>query len=314
MTFVIVVLLGVSIIVNLSIYRKYVTQCKDLEYVHTKLEQIILEKTSERIMINTDDTRMKSMLIQINQLLDHNQTTVANHRRIKRSMQKMLSNISHDLKTPLTVVRGYTEIILKDRSLSHDKKNTLLQIVDSKTEEVLTLINRFFELAKLESEDKAIEISKVNISEICRKTILGFYEILSSKDYEVCINIPEKPVFVLGNEMEIERILNNLISNAIHYGKDGKVVGIELIFDQDYVYIEVFDRGKGISDRHKEHVFERLYTMDDSRNKLYQGSGLGLAITKRLVEQLGGKITLESIPFKKTSFIVQFKRFKYEML
>ena len=77
------------------------------------------------------------------------------------------------------------------------------------------------------------------------------------------------------------------------------------------MYIEVFDKGKGINEIHKDRVFERMYTMDDSRNKFYQGSGLGLTITKRLVEQLGGQIFLESVPFKKTVFTVKLRRFKF---
>lgn len=286
-------------------------QCEQLEYTHTKLDQIIRDKSDEKLLLYTDDARIKSLLIQINNLLDDNKKTVANHRRIELSIKKMLSNISHDIKTPLTVVLGYTEIIMNDENLSRDKMNSLLQIVNSKTVEVLELIKRFFELAKLESEDKTIEISKVNISEICRKKILDFYEILTSNEYEVSINIPDDPFYAWGNEIEIERILNNLISNAIRYGGDGKIVGIELTGDKNNVYIEVFDRGKGISEIHQDHVFERMYTMEDSRNKLHQGSGLGLTITKRLVEQLGGQISLVSTPFTKTAFTVQLKRFKY---
>lgn len=306
-----VVLLGMSISVNIFLYRKHVKQRKELEYAATKLDQIIKDRSDEKLLLYTDDTHIKSLVIQINNLLDNTQMTVANHRRIERSMKKMLANISHDIKTPLTVILGYTEIIMNDENLSRDKMNSLLQVVNSKIVEVLELMKRFFELAKLESEDKTMEISKVNMSEICRKKILDYYEILTSKDYEVSINIPDDPLYAWGTELEMERVLDNLISNAIRYGADGKMIGIELRGDKNSVYIEVFDRGRGINEIHKDHVFERMYTMDDSRNKLHQGSGLGLTITKRLVEQQGGQISLASIPFKKTSFTVQLRRFKY---
>ena len=105
--------------------------------------------------------------------------------------------------------------------------------------------------------------------------------------------------------------LNNLSSNALQYGSDGKVIGLELRSTNETVYIDVFDRGKGILEDSKDRVFERLYTMEDSRNNLYQGSGLGLTISKRLVEQLGGKISLESRPYQKTTFTVELKRMTY---
>ncbi|MEW9503022.1 sensor histidine kinase [Jeotgalibacillus marinus] len=305
-----VLLLGLSISSNIYMYRNRVPY-KELEYAQMKLQQIIKNETNEKLLLNTDDPRMKSLLIEINHLLEHNQKTVANHLKLEQSMRKMLSNISHDLKTPLTVVRGYTEIMMNDENVSREKMKTLLQTVNLKTVEVLELINRFFELVKLESGDKTVEMSKVNTSEICRKKILDYYEILTSKDFEVSVMIPDEEIYAWGNELEIERILNNLLSNAIQYGSDGKMIGLELISDENHVFINVFDRGKGINELHKDHVFERMYTLEDSRNKLHQGSGLGLTITKRLVEKLGGKIFLESIPFKKTTFTIELKRFKF---
>ncbi len=168
--------------------------------------------------------------------------------------------------------------------------------VYDKTIEVLDLINKFFDLAKLESGDKHIPLSKININEICRKKILDFYDTVSNKGFQVDINIPDKNIYVLGNEEAINRILDNLISNAVKYGEDGKFLGMHLREDEAYVYIEVIDKGKGIDEMYKEEVFERMYTLEDSRNKSYQGSGLGLTITKKLIETLGGEIHLNSSP------------------
>ena len=157
---------------------------------------------------------------------------------------------------------------------------------------------------------KTIEISKVNINELCRKKILEYYDILSSKDFKVFIVIPENIYYALANPVEMERVLDNLLSNAIKYGADGKMVGLEVKADKEHIYIVVSDQGKGIDEIHKEHVFDRMYTMDDSRNSRYQGSGLGLTITKTLVEKMGGEILLESTPYHRTSFTVKLNRFK----
>lgn len=305
----ITIVLVLSISLNIYLYVKRTLHYKQLEYAHLKLQQIVQDKTDEKLLLYTDNTQIQSLLTQINRLVDYNQMIAADYNRIERSMRKMLSNISHDIKTPLTVILGYTEMIANDESLNRQQLNSLLKIVNSKAEEVIELINKFFELAKLESDDKMIDISKVNVNEICRKKVLDYYDILSSRDFEVSILIPEDNYYALANEMEMERVLDNLISNAIKYGADGKMLGLELKADKKHVYIVVSDKGKGINEIHKEHVFDRMYTMDDSRNNLYQGSGLGLTITKTLVEKMGGEILLESTPYERTAFTVKLNKF-----
>lgn len=306
---VILVVLGLSLSLNVYLSMKRVSQYKKLEYIHMKIQQIIHEKNDEKLLLYTDNSQIQSLLTQINRLLDYNQIMAADYNRIERSMRRMLSNISHDIKTPLTVILGYTEMMANDESLTPQQLNSLLNIVNLKAEEVIGLINKFFELAKLESEDKTVEISKVNINEICRKKILDYYDILSSKDFKVSILIPEDIYYALVNTIEMERVLDNLLSNAIKYGADGKMVGLEVKADKEHIYIVVSDQGKGIDEIHKEHVFDRMYTMDDSRNSRYQGSGLGLTITKTLVEKMGGEILLESTPYHRTAFTVKLNRF-----
>lgn len=311
MFYLVLILLICSVGINIFIFQSRVKQRAEVKYIRNKLQAIIDEETGERLLLYTDDKYIKSLLIQINRLLEHNQKTVANYNNIELSMRKMLSNISHDLKTPLTVILGYSEIINNDKNLSTEKVMSLLKTINLKTEEVLDLINRFFELVKLESGDKKLNSSRIDICEISRKIILDYYEILINKEFEVSIELPEEPVFVRGDEDAIERVLNNLISNAIQYGSDGKMIGLRLRVDEKSVYIDVSDKGKGINEVHKDRVFERMYTLEDSRNTNYQGSGLGLTITKRLVEQMGGNISLDSKPYQKTTFTVGLKRIQF---
>lgn len=311
MIYLLVFFLTASLLFNIYLVQHQRGAKQEITYIEKKLQSIINQQTDENILLYTSNPHMKSLLIQINRLLEHNQKTVANFHSVERSMRKMLSNISHDLKTPLTVILGYIEIILHDKTINQDKEKSLLQTVHLKAEEVLELINRFFELVKLESNDVYLEMSKIELGEICRKTILDYHEILTKKEFDVSIKIPDEQIFVWGNNEAVVRILNNLISNALRYGSDGKVIGLHLRSTKDKVYIDIFDRGKGILEDGKDRVFERLYTMEDSRNKLNQGSGLGLTITKRLVEQLCGKISLESIPYNKTTFTVELQRVTY---
>lgn len=292
-------------------YRFQKNRSKNLKYIHEKLESIMDENSSEKLLVFTDDKELIPILIEINNLLNYSQKIIAHYSRTEIEMRKMLSNISHDLKTPLTVVLGYIETISLDDTIGNEERKILLSKVQNKTKEVMKLINKFFDLAKLESGDNKVPLTKVNLNEICRKNILGFYDILTARDIEVNIDIPDKNIYVLGNNEALDRILNNLISNAIKYGSDGKVIGLSLKVQDDFACVEVWDKGKGIEEIHKDKVFERMYTLDDSRNKLYEGSGLGLTITKRFVEKLGGEISLNSIPNKKTVFTFKIKKIDY---
>lgn len=292
-------------------YKRQKQRSTNLKYIHEKLNSIISNSTSEKLLVFTDDKELILILTEVNNLLDLNQKVLTHYSKTEITMKKMLSNISHDLKTPLTVVLGYIETIKLDSNISSEERSTLLSKVENKTEEVIELINKFFDLAKLESSDKDIPLTRINMNEVCRKNILNFYDILTNKGFEVIIDIPESNIYSLGNEEALDRIINNLISNAVKYGSEGKILGFSLRCDEDSVFVEVWDKGRGINEIHKDRVFERMYTLEDSRNKLYQGSGLGLTITKRLVEKLDGEIFLESKAYERTSFTVKLKRITY---
>lgn len=293
------------------LYKTNKTRSKNLKQIQRKLHAIISNSTNEKVLLFTDDNELIALVNELNQLLDVNLNALANYKKSEQSIKKMISNISHDLKTPLTVVLGYIEMIQLDSEMNEEEKSLLLSKVHKKTIEVIDLIHNFFDLAKLEAEDKHISMTRVHMNEICRKNILDYYDVLTAKGFTVHIEIPDSPIYALGNLEVIDRILNNLISNAIQHGKDGRTIGLSLRNEEELVYVDIWDRGKGINEMYKDRVFERMYTLEDSRNKFYQGSGLGLTITKRLVENLGGSIQLSSIPYEKTVFSFTLKRMTY---
>lgn len=292
-------------------YRIQKNKDKNLRYIYTKLEDILEKQTGEKLLVVTDDKELQKLLVAINHILVANQIKNAEHAKVEISMRKMLSNVSHDLKTPLTVVLGYVEILHTEPTMGKDERQDLLKKLHMKTLEVTELIHKFFDLAKLESGDQEIELTRINLNEVCQNNILPFYDLLTSKGFSVQIDIPKENLYALGNVDVLSRVLNNLISNAITYGEDGKTLGMTLRGDEQAVFIEIWDKGKGISLPHIDKVFERMYTLEDSRNHLYQGSGLGLTITKRLVEALGGEINLSSTPFEKTVFTIMLKRMTF---
>jgi len=306
-----IILLSLIIIILIVIilfqYNSRIETTKILRYIKTKLN----DNPEGKILIQTENKDLRQVLIQINSLLELRQKTLADYIKKEGSIRKMLSNISHDLKTPLTVILGYIETIKLNKDISEEELVVLLSKVHNKTLEVIQLINKFFDLAKLEAGDNEILITRVNMNEVCRKKILEFYEKLTSEGFEVEIDIPTSNIYALGNEGALDRIINNLISNSIKYGSQGKFIGLSLSCDEEFVFVEIWDKGKGIDEIYVDKVFERMYTLEDSRNKANGGSGLGLTITKRLVEKLGGEIFLKSAPFIKTSFTFKLKRISF---
>ena len=300
----------VGILVCVILYQQFAfrtgTQAK-LRAISDKLKEIIEKDSDEQITVFTENKDLMELAAQINALLEKYLKTKADYRRSEITSKKMLSNISHDIKTPMTVILGYLEIM----QLSETPSGEMLKKVERKAQSVMELINQFFTLSKIESGDMDIELSRVDICEICRESVLDFYELLSNKKFYVKVDMPETPIYIQGNKEALQRILFNLISNVIRYGADGKYLGISLQDDDRNVYVDVTDKGKGIDRAFADSIFDRLFTMEDSRNRNIQGNGLGLTIAQNLAQRLGGTITLESIPHEKTTFTVRLKKISF---
>ncbi|GAE94936.1 sensor histidine kinase [Gracilibacillus boraciitolerans JCM 21714] len=280
---------------------------KNLRYITKKIHQLISKKSSDRILLMTENKLEQQLLIEINQLLNYHQESLADSARMRISMKRMLTNISHDLKTPLTIILGYVEN-LQHNSYTAKEQADLLAKVSEKVMDATRLINKFFDLAKLESGDWQLERKRIHINEICRKVVLGYYDTLMSKGFDVEIDIAKEPLYFYGDEEALNRILHNLLSNAIHYGKDGNFVGLTVFQHNESIMIEVTNKGKGIPHSDQDRIFDRLYTVKESKSEFTQGSGLGLTISKRLTEQLDGQIKFSSIPHRLTTFTLMFKK------
>ena len=275
-----------------------------LREIGWKLKEINDMGSDERVFAFTDDPELMELMAQVNRLLENYMKTKAEHRRSEMASKKMLSNISHDIKTPMTVILGYLEIL----RMNCGDSDEMLAKTERKAKDVMELIDQFFTLAKLESGDMTLEAARIDLCEVCRESILDFYELLTKEDFEVDISLPEAPVYVQGNREAVGRILSNLISNVIRYGAEGKYIELSLWTDEKSVFLAVTDKGKGIDKVFADSVFERLFTLEDSRNRNIQGNGLGLAIARNLAVQLGGTLTLDSIPYEKTTFTLMLPK------
>lgn len=287
----------------------------DLKYMNDKLGKLTgagNPKAEERLLLMTRDPELQLLLQGINDLLDSLQQSTSNYEKSERAMRRMLSNVSHDLKTPLTVIMGYAEILLRNMDLSEQERRRMTEQISNKAAEVNERILAFFDLSRLEADDVDLPPSVVDAGEVCRSRILSYFDLLAERNMAVDIHLPEEPVWVYVNEEALSRVLDNLLSNAVRYGGDGGYLGLSLTTTQGYLRIDVTDRGKGIARKDQGRVFERMYTMEDSRDRNVQGSGLGLAIAKKLTERMGGEISLTSNPGVSTCFSIQLPLSTYK--
>ena len=183
----------------------------------------------------------------------------------------------------------------------------MLRKVEQQAVKVADLVNQFFSLAKLEAGDAPLPLCCTDLAACCRESVLEFYALLTESQFDVVLHIPEKPVFVLGNYHGLQRIFSNLIS--IRYGCAGNYLEVAIRSEENAVFVDIIDKGKGIEPQFTQAVFDRLFTLEDSRNRNMQGNGLGLAIARNLARQMEGDILLTSQPGIRTTFCVKLKPF-----
>lgn len=274
----------------------------DYKYINARLLDIINNSENNYILIPSDIKVVKKTAKGINNLLEKFNDRQIDYNRNQKVILQIFTNISHDLRTPITVLKGYIEMLYL-QSQKEDLPPAIhatIEKMQRNSQELVHSVNNLFNLAKIQSGDMVFYIQKVNLTQVCHEIILEFYTILEEEKFHVEVNIEDKPLYANVDIEAVGRILKNLIDNAIKYGNAGKFLGISLYKKDNHIYIEVEDHGAGISEKDKIHIFTRAYTADRKK-----GNGLGLAISQELANSMGGSISVVSIPQEKTVFTIR---------
>ena len=274
----------------------------DYKYINARLLDIINNSENNYILIPSDIKVVKETAKGINNLLEKFNDSQIDYNRNQKVILQIFTNISHDLRTPITVLKGYIEMLYL-QSQKEDLPPAIhatIEKMQRNSQELVHSVNNLFNLAKIQSGDMIFHIQKVNLTQVCHEIILEFYTILEEEKFHVEVNIEDKPLYANVDIEAVGRILKNLIDNAIKYGNAGKFLGISLYKKDNHIYIEVEDHGAGISEKDKIHIFTRAYTADRKK-----GNGLGLAISQELANSMGGSISVVSIPQEKTVFTIR---------
>ncbi|WP_409302115.1 two-component system histidine kinase PnpS [Peribacillus sp. SCS-155] len=223
-------------------------------------------------------------------------------KRLEQMRKDFVANVSHELKTPITSIKGFSETLL-DGAL-HDEKTLqhFLTIILKESDRLQQLIQELLELSKLEQQDFILNLTSLNVTSLLKESCDILQGRAAEKGIKVIQEIPTAPVTIEGDSYRVKQVFLNLISNALNYTPNGGQVKAEIIEQKRDVRIIISDTGIGIEKGELPRIFERFYRVDKARSRNSGGTGLGLAIVKHIVEAHKGRIHVESEPGKGTSF------------
>lgn len=254
---------------------------KNLNEICTNIE------SNRKLLFKHPDKNFERLLSEINKYLEKAQFEKIKFIRREEEIKREIENISHDLRTPLTSIRGYLEL-MNDENASEEEKKEYISVVERRAKGLQNLIQVFYDLSRLENKEYNLDLEMIDINMVLREQVLVYYNDFEAKGINVDISLEQKPIYLKLDKNAIERVFANLIQNAIKYGKSRFKICLEIIGKE---VILVF--ANDTDDLQKEDgkfLFDRFYMKNSSRNN--QSSGLGLTITKFLVELMDGQIEL----------------------
>mgnify|MGYP002764446592 CR=1 FL=1 len=237
------------------------------------------------IRTSTSDKDLDRLVSKINLLYDRRQKVNAEKKKVEEDLRASISNMSHDLRTPLTSIMGYMQLVRSPRISDKDKEE-YMDIIESRTKSLQALISSFYELSRIEGNEYKFDYKKINLSALLCENIASFYNDFMTNGIEPIIEINEKVSDIIADENAVNRIFANLINNMIKHGKS--FVKISLREEGKIIVSEFINGAPDLSEEDLEKIFDRFYTVDKSRSD--RNTGLGLCITRSLVTQLGHEI------------------------
>ena len=274
---------------------------KMLSDVLTKSLLLPIEEMSENLDHLDDITTYKELMPFINTIQEQHKNILMN----AKMRQEFTANVSHELKTPLTAISGYSELI-QNGMTNEEETIRFAGEIHKSAKRLLTLINDTIRLSQLDTSEQKVIYEAIDLYKIAEDCVnmLKF----SAESHGITISIHGTNAYLEGNKEMLEEVVYNLCDNAIRYNNEGGKVDVTVKPVKGKIYLCVEDNGIGISKEHQERIFERFYRVDKSRSKSTGGTGLGLAIVKHIIQQHGAHMELTSEKGKGTQIEIEFSK------
>lgn len=228
-------------------------------------------------------------------------------RNAEKQKNDLITNVAHDLRTPLTTIVGYLELIKNNQQLTKEEIQKYSSVAYEKSKRLQSMMDDLFEFTCLDQANVKVHMTTINISELVLQIVDEFYP--TFQEYHIIpeVKTSQNNLFIKGDGQLIARVFDNLLSNAVKYGKDGKKIKIEVLNDDETVTIKIMNYGNPIDSADLPYIFDKFYRSDASRSSSTGGTGLGLAIAKNIIQIHNGEILATSHQ-DKTTFIVILHR------
>ena len=283
-----VILISVALVVGLWVYRSIAVPLVKLK----KATQNIKEGNLDFVLDVEGKDEFSELCQDFEEMRRRLKESTEEKSLIEKENRELISNISHDLKTPITAVKGYVEGIMDGVADTPEKMDRYVRTIYNKTNEMDHLINELTFYSKIDTNRIPYTFSKLNVEDYFEDCSEEVGLELETRGIElVYANYVEKVVMVIADGEQIRRVIHNIISNAIKYmDKPKGIIQIRIKDVGDFIQIEIEDNGKGIGPKDLPYIFDRFYRTDVSRNSSKGGSGIGLSIVKKILEDHGGKV------------------------
>ena len=278
----------VLLLVAIALIFSFATLEKNLREAKKQLDRMKENESKTRISLSSPNRAAEELFAAINQVLDQRESTLADFHRQERGLREQISNVSHDLRTPLTSILGYLQL-LEDDTLGEEERRQYLHVIESRAHTLQGLITSFYDLTRIEGGDYPLEREQVDLYRVLSELAAEYYNDLERSGLAVEIDLKEGLPPVWGDSAAVARVFTNLIGNALKHGKG--VLRITLRRAGDALVTEFSNDGAGLTQEDAAHVFDRFYTADKTRSA--QNTGLGMSIVRALVVQMGHQVTAE---------------------
>ena len=233
-------------------------------------------------------------------------------RDLESTRQSFVANVSHELRSPLTSMRGFLEA-MEDGTIPPEEHEKYIGVVLAETRRMAAMVNDLLDLARIESGQTALKLEVFDVNELIRRTLITFEARIYEKQADVEVRFAQDQFFVEADPNQIAQVLRNLIDNALKYSPDGKKLRIATYSMRREVYVSVQDFGYGIPEEDVPYVFDRFYKVEKAHTPSGQsGTGLGLSIVKKIIDQHGQTITLNSAKGKGSTFTFTLRKANVE--
>lgn len=282
MEFIIIILIIIIIILLTYLFLYH----NEIKHISKEIDNIKDLDSNTLIHSKYNLKNINNLIYKINNLLTESKNIKIDYGNKNKSLMKMMTNISHDLRTPLTSALGYIDIILKSDLSEEEKKKDLITI-EKRLRRLEELISSFFEFSKIISTNKRPALEKINLTSVLEESVIVFYDDYKKNNREILLDCNQRKIIINSNKMLLTRIFENLIGNAYKHSNSDLNIKVEIENKVKIIFSnELLDNDVDI-----DRIFDEFYTVDISRTK--EGTGLGLAIAKEFTKQLNGNIYAE---------------------